>query len=105
MIINTGIPVSRRVTQKFLLSIVFEHMQTDNDHSDSSTCISVYRIHIFSLIFYFQNRQKKGKVLINWSTSGGVMFLIYCFTSNVLFFPDRPYKSTPFSFLSWGKAY
>lgn len=53
---NNDYNIGRRITQKFLSSIVFEPMQADNDHSDSSTCISIYRMHIFSLIFYFQNR-------------------------------------------------
>lgn len=56
MIISIGIPVSRKVTQKFLLSMVFAHMQKDNDHFGSSTHMSIYRMHIFSLIFYFQNK-------------------------------------------------
>lgn len=56
MIINTGIPVSRKLTQKFLLSMVFAHMPKDNDPLGSSTHVSIYRMHIFSLIFYFQNK-------------------------------------------------
>lgn len=42
----------------------------------------------------------RSKVLINWSGSGGEMFLIYCFTLNILFFPTSHTNLLHFHFFS-----
>lgn len=42
----------------------------------------------------------RSKVLINWSGSGGEMFLIYCFTLNILFFSTSHTNLLHFHFFS-----
>lgn len=57
MIRNIGIPL-RRVTQKFLSSMVFINMHADDDHLVSSSHMSIYRTHTFFLYFIFKTDGK-----------------------------------------------
>lgn len=59
MIMNIGLPVSRRVTQKFLSSMIFANMQADNDNFVHLVIWTYMEHYIFPYILFYISKQMK----------------------------------------------